>query len=535
MEPLTRIFANGTEGSTFKVASDVSSTPVLAGVLTVLATLVFYQFILAPPATLRPKGSKIRPIFSWLPFLGSVDFYDDRVGFLRKHFGNPEAQSFHGGARRITVRNDPVILLAGDKPDAKTFFFSRNLKFVQAYHRLLSGVPREITASASADVDKADALFKDNLKQAIRGERLAKLAPAMCEDTLRALRAVPDWSKGEGVMDPKPFTFPLLFCMSMRTVGFSELADQPNIMEELANYYWTLERNTTYWSTFFAKYPFSSSRLKKKSGDKLFAALTAAANRRQEEGIAGDDAVAMLMDKGFDADYAVRFVVTSLFAAIINSTSMSLWLLLYLGANPEIRKRAHKEVVDHLDGMAATQGPDWKSKPRVEQLQALSLDEWEHGFPLIEACLKETMRTALEITLFRLNMGDKKGGTAAPKVHGEEVRTGEFLGYWMGSTHFDSKIYSNPHRWDPERWARGEGSGDMDFLGWGAGMHPCTGMRFAKLEIKNFITTILALMDWETIEPRTGEVHTLDTLPDPEYNANDRSPAVPVSIRFQAY
>ncbi|KAL9933385.1 hypothetical protein V8E36_007561 [Tilletia maclaganii] len=535
MEPLTRIFVNGTEGSTFKVASDVSSTPVLAGLLTVLATLVFYQLILAPPATLRPKGSKIPA-----HLLSTALLRLDRLlpGPHRIHFGNPETKSFHGGARRITIRNEPVVLLAGDKADAKTFFYSRTLKFSQAYQRLLSGVPTEITAAAVLDQDKADVMFRENLKQAIRGERLAQLAPAMCEDTLRAVRAVPDWSKGKGVMDPKAFTFPLLFCMSMRTVGFADLADQPKIMKELADYYWAMERASSYWSTFFTKYPFRSSRIKEESG-KLFAALGAAAYRRQQEGVVGDDSVAMLMEKGLGADYAVRFVVSSLFAAIINSTSMSLWLLLYLGANPEIRKRAHKEVVDYLDGMAATQGSDWKSmstnKPRVEQLQVLSLNEWEHGFPTIETCLKETMRTILKITLFRLNMGDKKGGTAAPKVHGEEVRTGEFLGYWMGSTHFDSKIYSNPHRWDPERWARGEGSGDMDFLGWGAGMHPCTGMRFAKLEIKNFCTTILALMDWETIEPRTGKVHTLDTLPEPEYNCNDRSPAVPVSIRFTAY
>ncbi|KAK0550537.1 hypothetical protein OC844_006711 [Tilletia horrida] len=533
MESLSRSFTNLTEGKPLSVNADVSSSPLLVGLLTILATLVVYQLVLAPPSSLRSKSSKIQPILSAIPFLGSVDFYNDRIKFLRKHFGNPENKGFHQGARRLTVRDNSIIVLAGNKQDAKTFFYSRTLKFTQAYERLFSGIPTEITVNAIMDQDKSDAMFRENLKQAIRGERLAKLAPQMCEDTLRSVTALSDWQKRKGTFDPKAFTFPLLFCMSMRTVGFSDLSDQPEMMERLADYYWAMENAASYWSTFFSKYPFQSSRIKEESGKKLFAELTKAAKRRVEEGSVEDDTVTMLMDKDLGADYAVRFVVTSLFAAIINSTAMSMWMLLFFGAAPELRKRAAKEVFDYLDSMADGQGSDWNSKSRVEQLQALSLDEWENGFPLIEACLKETMRTVSDGTLFRLNMGDYKG--APPKVHGEEMRKGEFLAYWTGATHFNASIYPDPHRWDPERWARGEGSGDMEFLAWGTGMHPCTGMRFAKLEIKNFTTTMLALMDWETIDPRTGKAFTLDTLPKADLNKQERPTSEPVAIRFTRY
>ncbi|KAE8249614.1 hypothetical protein A4X13_0g5141 [Tilletia indica] len=532
METFTRTFSNVKDGMPVSINSEVNSWPMLTALLSVVATLAFYQLVLAPPSSLRPKGSKIKPIFSSFPLLGSTGFYSDRVGFLRKHFGDPESSSFHGGARRITVRDSPVVLLAGDKDDAKTFFYSRTLKFTQAYRKLLSGLPSEITSSAIMDQDKADRMFREHLKQAIRGERLAKLAPLMCEDTIRAVKAIPDWSKGKGTIDPKALTFPLLFCMSMRTVGFADLSDKPEVMEELAGYYWAMENASSYWSTFFTDLPFRSSRTKKESGQKLFAALGKAAYRRVAEDVVEDDTVAMLMDQGLGADYAVRFVVSSLFAAIINSTSMSMWIMLYLGAHPELRQRANKELFDYLDSMAGRQGSGWGQKSRVEQLQELSLDEWEHGFPTIEATLKETMRTVMDGTVFRLNTSDSNKGDNSPKVHGENIRKGEFLGYWIGSTHFNSKIYSNPLRWDPDRWARGEGSRDMDFLGWGAGMHPCTGMRFAKLEIKNFTTTMLALMDWESYNPRTGKVYTLDTLPEPHMNSNDRTPLGPVALRF---
>ncbi|CAD6929502.1 unnamed protein product [Tilletia caries] len=505
METLTRTFSNISDGMPVSVITDVSSWPMLTALLTVVATLAFYQLVLAPPSSLRPKGSRIKPIFSSFPFLGSVGFYSDRVGFLRKHFGDPESSSFHGDARRITVRDATVVLLAGNKDDAKMFYYSRALKFTQAYMKLLSGIPSEITTAAIMNQDKADQMFNENLKQAIRGERLAKLAPLLCEDTVRALDAVPDWKKGKGSMDPKAFTFPLLFCMSMRTVGFSDLSDDPKIVEELAGYYWAMKDAASFWSTFFTKYPFRTSSLKEESGKKLFAALGKAAYSRFVKDLVEDVTVGMLLDNGMDADYVVRYVVTGLFIAIINSTSMSMWILLYLGAHSELRQRASKELCDYLDSM----------KSRVEQLQALSLAEWENGFPTIEAALKETIRLNADGTQFRLNAGDATAGTSAPKVQGEEVHKGEFLGYC-----------------DPDRWARGEGSGDMEYLGWGTGMHPCTGMRFAKLEIKNFATTILALMDWESYNPRSGEVYTIGTLPAPQLNYGHRLPLGPVSLRF---
>ncbi|KAE8219474.1 hypothetical protein CF319_g6838 [Tilletia indica] len=514
------------------ISSNVSSWPMLTALLSVVATLAFYQLVLAPPSSLRPKGSKIKPIFSSFPLLGSTGFYSDRVGFLRKHFGHPESSTFHGGARRMTIRDSPVVLLAGDKADAKTFFFSRTLKLTQGYLKLFSGLPSEVTPGAIMDQDKADQMFFEHLKLAIRGERLAKLAPLMCDDTIRAVKAIPDWSKGSGTIDPKALTFPLLFCMSMRTVGFADLSDQPAVMEELAGHYWAMENASSYWSTFFTDLPFRSSRTKKENGQKLFAALGKAADRRVQEGAVEDDTVAMLMEKGLGADYAVRFVITSLFAAIINSTSMSMWILLYLGAKPEMQQRASKELFDYLDSMAERQGGGWEQKTRVEQLQEMSLEEWENGFPMIEAILKETMRTASDGTLFRLNTTDPSTGTSAPKFGGENIRKGEYLAYWVGSAHFNSNVYTDPSRWDPDRWARGEGSGELEFVGWGAGMHPCSGMRFAKLEIKNFTTTMLALMSWETYDTRNGESYTLETLPKPRLNVSDKTPLEPVALRF---
>ncbi|KAK0526969.1 hypothetical protein OC834_004606 [Tilletia horrida] len=563
---LSQTIANVSVTAPLSIHSNVTSDRTLVALLTVLVALSVYWLVFASPRSLHPRDSKIRPITSAIPFIGSIGFYKDRVGFLRKHFGNPEAEGFHGGVRRITVYDASIVLLAGTKQDAKTFFCSRTLKFTPAYHRLLSGVPAGVTPTAISTQDEWDSVFKDNLKKAIRPERLAKLVPQMLEDVRRSAHALPEWKEGTGMINPKDFSFPLIFGMSMRSVGLAELADQPEVMAELLRHYWAMEKSSSYWSIFFATVPFPSScmkaynavgasqesRLDSQDDEslmtddltaitlyntipqiKLYTILLKAAKQRLQEARVEDDTFSMLLERGLDIHQALRFVMTGLFAAVFNSTTVAMWLLIYLGAHPEFRKRAATEVFDRLNSIADRQGIDWNSKSRVEQLQALSLEEWENGFDLVEAALRETMRLVMEGTFFRLNVGASKG--SEPQVHGENVKNGEFLGYWLGSTHRNAKIYSSPNRWDPERWARGEGSGELEFLGWGVGMHPCTGIRFAKLEMKCFAVTFLVLMDWDSIDPRTGENFSLDTLPVPQLNGSERMPLRPVSFRFTSY
>ena len=53
------------------------------------------------------------------------------------------------------------------------------------------------------------------------------------------------------------------------------------------------------------------------------------------------------------------------------------------------------------------------------------------------------------------------------------------------------------------------------FVGWGAGRHPCLGMRFAKLEGKWIVAMFLAAYNYEVVN-EAGNV--VQNLPEPNHN-----------------
>ena len=52
------------------------------------------------------------------------------------------------------------------------------------------------------------------------------------------------------------------------------------------------------------------------------------------------------------------------------------------------------------------------------------------------------------------------------------------------------------------------------FVGWGAGRHPCIGMRFAKLEIKWIMLMLVTAFDFEVVNERD---EVLEKLPEPSH------------------
>lgn len=113
----------------------------------------------------------------------------------------------------------------------------------------------------------------------------------------------------------------------------------------------------------------------------------------------------------------------------------------------------------------------------MEQLNQLPLGAWEQGFPLIDMCLRESIRIQLLGTTFRKNIS----GRSIPTGTGDEViPPGAFVTYAIADTHLDPDIYTDPMKWDPSRLLpdRAEDKKKTHaYLGWGAGRHPCLGMK----------------------------------------------------------
>ncbi len=103
---------------------------------------------------------------------------------------------------------------------------------------------------------------------------------------------------------------------------------------------------------------------------------------------------------------------------------------------------------------------------------------------------------------------------------GYHVPKGWIVSYRINSSHRDSKIFSDPQRFDPDRFSRERAEHkqvDYSLVGFGGGPRFCLGYAFAQMEMKIFASVLLRNYSWQilpeqdltpvpipTLHPRSG-------------------------------
>ena len=161
----------------------------------------------------------------------------------------------------------------------------------------------------------------------------------------------------------------------------------------------------------------------------------------------------------------------------------------------------------------------------------IPIEAWEREFPILDICLKDSIRLQLSGTAFRQNISGRpiplnKSGT-------EVIPPEAYVAYGTADVHYDPSIYPDPEVWDPARYLpeRAEDKKKLyGWVGWGVSRHPCLGMRFAKLE-NNIITAFwLAMFDEVRLEDAKG-----NEIEPPRCNTDNHTakrPDVPVRLRY---
>ena len=182
------------------------------------------------------------------------------------------------------------------------------------------------------------------------------------------------------------------------------------------------------------------------------------------------------------------------------------WTLIHLATHPEWREKCVKEIRDlvtrHYDDSLS-------SATLYEKLSAIPFSEWEDGLPILDASIRESQRVSSPHISFRRNLGQDVS------IDGKVVKRGDFLVYLLSDTHLNHEYYPDPHKYDPNRWLRPDPTPNAayPFLAWGAGRHPCTGMRTAKLELKLILVMFLMRYEYELVD-QNGKFPDLPLVPD---------------------
>lgn len=135
---------------------------------------------------------------------------------------------------------------------------------------------------------------------------------------------------------------------------------------------------------------------------------------------------------------------------------------MFIAHNPEWKRKISAEVHSLIQ-----KHTDTTSSERLHQrLAAIPISAWEEDMPLLDLAIRETLRLVFNTPPLRRNIYEDLtiGGKILPKGH--------FLTYPVFDVHMNPDIYTEPLKFDPDRFAPGREEDKKEkyaYLAWGAG------------------------------------------------------------------
>lgn len=171
---------------------------------------------------------------------------------------------------------------------------------------------------------------------------------------------------------------------------------------------------------------------------------------------------------------------------------------------------AHDTTTSTLTSLlfALAKQPEWQARLR-EESQALGehLSFEEIGrLESLDLCIKESLRMYPPLTSM------PRQATVDTEFQGHFIAKGTNVGVFPLHTHFMDEYWTNPFRFDPERFAahRAEHKRHMfQYVPFGGGAHMCLGQHFANIQIKSIMHQLVRNFSWsvpEHYEARTQMV-----------------------------
>ena len=163
--------------------------------------------------------------------------------------------------------------------------------------------------------------------------------------------------------------------------------------------------------------------------------------------------------------------------------------------------------------MALGQHPDILARARAEQQElgisgGLAIEKLKQ-MTYLEQILKEVER------LYPPVRGGFRGVVKPFVFNGYHVPKGWIVSYRINSSHQDSNIFTNPQKFDPDRFSseRAEHKKmEYSLVGFGGGSRFCLGYAFAQMEMKIFASVLLRNYTWEILPNQNLNPEPIPTL-----------------------
>ncbi|TFK38287.1 cytochrome P450 [Crucibulum laeve] len=468
-----------------------STTAVAVGLVTIIG------LILVSPTVFSKKKNGIKEL-GGLSILTARPFFSKRFDFLWSNFQKTADTMF-----KFKVLQHSIVAVRGEEA-RKVFLDNKNLNFTEGYKLLMGAAPDLKDISVEGYEQDNVTLLNKRIGTLLNRRRLSDVIPTLLDDVNIRMKS---WGN-EGKFDPFRNIYDLVFQMTVRMASCDELAKNPEAIRNLQKHYWDLEKSSTATALLLPWFPGSAKKQQARATKGLYTIISDYVEKRRSADVPSSDAVDILLAQGLDNADIVGFILAIIFAGVINTGIISCWALVYLSCHPEWKVKIKAEVETMISKHIDTS----TSEPLHKLLGAIPISVWEDEMPMIEVVIRETIRMVSGGALLRRNVLEDL------TIDGKTISKGDFMAYQTYDVHMNPDIYSDPSRFDPDRYSSGREEDKKEtfaYLGWGAGRHPCTGMKVAKLEIKLILALFLAGYDYEVVD-KSG--NPAKTLPRSDYN-----------------
>ncbi|KAH8593173.1 cytochrome P450 [Bisporella sp. PMI_857] len=494
--------------------NDLLQTPLSLSHITAPALLILTCLFLlsirrpTPPA----KAPKLLSFFDNYPIVGATRFFTSRLAF------------FHDGMRASKTGNfsfwigkNFIIGLSGDE-SRRVFFQSSQLGMAEGYVILFGGGPRVKNDQGSEVVQEAGfaRYFLQRTSHLLRRECITRNISPFVHDIEARLDELPTPT---GMTDPFVTIYQIVFQLTMRQVGCYELASDIKKLKHTLSLYEAIEKSTNAINVIFPWLPTPALIRRSIAGGQLYFSISGIINDRKKTGRREDDALQHLIDMGDDMNNMLQFSIGVVFAGLQNTGINAAYLLAYIGTSRYWCERVRAE----LDGVLDKYAPD-HTMSLTERFALIPIEGWETEMPLLDNCLRETIRLQLGGTMYRRNISGSD-----VMIGNEVIPSGAFAAYQVSDIHQDPEVYPEPLKWDPGRYLPDRAEDKRKpfaYVGWGR-----ESTHLAKLEQFTIVAVFLTRFDFDTCDDK-GVPY--DSVPPPDLDAHASvKPKFPVRLRYK--
>ncbi|KAI0937720.1 hypothetical protein AcV7_003678 [Taiwanofungus camphoratus] len=434
-----------------------------------LADLI--QFLLAQrQLSTGPAGKYV--ILPWLRYIGTPQFFAKEYQYLSKI-----REQFPGSWFRFKVRRSDVVVVFGDEA-RKAFFNFKSFTFLDGYLLLHPGMKYLVPKDQKEGKDG----FGWFLKQFVRTDVLEHFMHPIVMDGGRLVASLGK----EGIMNPFVDLDRAVFSISSRIAAGNEIADDPQKLTAAMRAFSWIHKGSTPSSIILPYIPTPTRFRSVLGGLTLHRMSSKIFQARKKNSSTNRDVLQTLLDEDVSMTQASVLVIMTIFASYTNTSAILCWFYIMLCDNPSWLAKIRVEI----DSFMKTHSI--KGSSLTDALADIPLDTWEPSLPTLDLCLHECLRLIMNGSIIRRNIGRDV------QISGRTIRSGDFLMYMTADAHLDGEMYPEPLKFDPLRDQNK--SGRLGFLAWGAGTHPCTGQRLAKLIIKIYSAMLLYTFDIEMVD-----------------------------------